>query len=190
MVNIDSAADNNREWPDRSCALCFHCAHCFDSVPIYVPRVSHHGTVSLVGNFCSFNCGKSWLLARPKDRQTNLLTFLLMARKLFQVSRIDPAPPKEILQAFGGPVSISTYRKNFLIVRSWNELHRLTFKKLRLIEISPVLPPTIAILDYQNLPPPCTKKRLKPKNILETLSFREQTQRRTPPAHSHTLSHG
>lgn len=170
-MNIDSAAHNNRKWPHSSDALCFYCAHQFHTIPVFIPWVSHDGTVSLYGNFCSFNCGKSWILARPKNRQTNLLTFYLMARKIFGPSkcRFQPAPPKEILQAFGGNVSISTYRESFLMITCWESLKQLQFKQLPLVKIDPVLPP-ITIHDYQNIPPPTIKKKCKPKNVLHLLN--------------------
>jgi hypothetical protein len=132
MVKINSTANNNCEWPSKSGDLCHHCAHGFTTIPVLLPHVDKNGFITLTGNFCSFNCGRSWLLERTKNRKENLCTFHILARRLIGPSTIQAAPSKEILKAFGGTMSIEEYRKGFAILTTWDcNFKHMQFKHLK-----------------------------------------------------------
>lgn len=182
VVKITSSANNNRKWEESSDLLCHNCAHCFSTVPVYIPWVDKAGAVTLSGNFCSFNCGKSWILARPKGHKANLLSLYLMARKLFGQNhcRFDAAPAKETLKAFGGSLSIESYRESFLVIVSWESLKKLQFKHMPLKKIcttisrpkmTDLLPPSF---NLESVPAPTiNRKHRKSSNIISLLGVKK-----------------
>lgn len=137
-------------WPRSTQCLCWHCAHTFTTVPVFIPSYKHSAFehLYLEGNFCSWNCVKAYVFQRQKGRgQTRgekamnqetshqliaLLAFLTVYRPqhcpqsrikhtcdcpcLEGWDGISIAPPKESLIAFGGTMSIKSYRSNFLMV--------------------------------------------------------------------------
>lgn len=69
-----------------------------------------NGYFKVEGCFCSLNCVKSHL--RSKGKQLELLSFY--QRKIFgKIKIIKQAPPKEILNCFGGTQTIEEYRESF-----------------------------------------------------------------------------
>lgn len=128
-------------WPPHSSLLCWHCCHSFDSVPAYYPIELNFkkNMFYFMGNFCSWNCVKGYALKVNDHRKPQGTTFIsLLAfltvhrpkyclqpraeRHSYQCPCIDmfrgvPLPPKkELLESFGGTMSISDYRKNFLTI--------------------------------------------------------------------------
>lgn len=70
------------------------------------------------GIFCSFPCVKAYILEMRKtnqlyDQSESLLNLIYM--KLYNTSdiKIEPAPDWKLLKAYGGPLSIEEYRKDF-----------------------------------------------------------------------------
>ena len=71
------------------------------------------------GCFCSFNCAIAYNLDlndyKIWDRQSNIYQ---MKNKIDPLNKItiQPAPPRQTLHMFGGPYSISDFRKSFFIL--------------------------------------------------------------------------
>lgn len=70
------------------------------------------------GVFCSFNCCKAFIQMNSKNplykQSENLLNKIYM--NLFQIKdsfEIQPAPDWRLLESYGGPLSIDSFRKNF-----------------------------------------------------------------------------
>lgn len=95
-------------WPSKSPFACWWCKHTFECYPKVTP-VSIRGTnVEVIGNFCSWNCSKSWTLQNLK----RLDYFNTFYHTLFTESSIEvvPAPSYLSIDTFGGPFSIDQYR--------------------------------------------------------------------------------
>ena len=128
---IDVYLVNCTEWPSRTKALCHHCCHAFNSVPVPLPMTfdSVRNVYHCRGNFCSWQCAKAYnMTVTPQRGQGSRNMYLsLLAYRLwvkykvgdlkqilnFARFRIDPALPKEVLDVFGGNMTIEEFRKDF-----------------------------------------------------------------------------
>ena len=69
------------------------------------------------GCFCSFNCTASYNFSKNEDTMWERYSFLnLMYKKLYnqKFTKINLAPPREVLKIFGGYMSIEEFRENSL----------------------------------------------------------------------------
>lgn len=133
------------DWPASSVHLCWWCAHTFANVPAFLP-VDYDpstGAFFFCGNFCSWNCVKTYALRLQLGRTTDappgacyigLLAFLTVVKpracgstELHELGLCDCttefkgvtiARGREVLQAFGGPVTIQEYRQDFHTISS------------------------------------------------------------------------
>lgn len=115
-VRIVSMSDVEK----RRDVLCWHCAHHFDNMPIMIPKsVWHTPDVDkyeyiCYGNFCSVSCAKTYLLDRNDFSVGHSL--MLLARVARDVYRINDdiccAPPRVLLTAFGGNLTIDEFRRH------------------------------------------------------------------------------
>jgi hypothetical protein len=95
-------------WPSKSPFACWWCKHTFECYPKVTP-VSIRGThVEVIGNFCSWNCCKTWTLHNLK----RLDLFNSFYHTLFgeNSNEVVPAPSYLSIDTFGGPLSIDEYR--------------------------------------------------------------------------------
>ena len=111
-------SNKNGVWPERINIYCWHCCHPFKNKPISIPMYIKQNTFYVYGVFCSYNCGAAYSL-NSNDYNKSIKHGLLchMYSILFKDKKfidICPAPPKEILQIFGGNITIDNYRNNFL----------------------------------------------------------------------------
>ena len=123
-------------WPATTAVLCWHCCHAFDAPPVPMPlRVRYAGKrpleFAVVGNFCSVAC----MLAAHRQRKQHLLPVGMSAdtnallsfvhclypyrlREMHAAVRAGApvprlhrvAPPREMLAAFGGMMTIDEFR--------------------------------------------------------------------------------
>ena len=146
-LNLSILNNEGEEYLDNK-VCCWWCCHNFDGFPIGIPERYYQEKFYAFGIFCSFNCalayninlndGKLW------DRYT-LLHFLY--KKIFNMEiRISPAPPKELLKMFGGPLSIEEYRKKTQYLGNFSKSFRT------------LLPPMTTIF-------PIVEETLKDNNI-------------------------
>lgn len=96
------------EWPDSTNFLCWHCAHRYDTPPIprpvgYDQKLRRY---TVKGCYCTWSCAAAACL---NTRETGYLSNLHkeVCGKHKQITR---APPKYLLQAFGGTMGIDEYR--------------------------------------------------------------------------------
>lgn len=92
--------------------LCWWCCYNFDTYPISYP-INYNintNTYKVIGCFCSFNCAKSY--GRYEYNNKNLLKSYYKTL-LGMSSNIKYAPPKYVLEKFGGPITIEQYRDSF-----------------------------------------------------------------------------
>lgn len=127
---------SSTSWPLKTNIYCWWCCHGFDTVPIPLPtQITRKKCLTplklkdydienfeVKGCFCSFNCALSFSMrSYSREKQYLVLYFLKKIYKLnnptysnefVRTLTIKPAPPKEVLEIFGGPISISKYRES------------------------------------------------------------------------------
>ena len=101
-----------RLLPDKTDIACFWCAHTFDHQPCIIPEREVDMVYMVYGNFCSPECGISYLLTEGLDPHIRWERMALLHRiyDANATGRIFPAPARESLKLFGGPMSIETFR--------------------------------------------------------------------------------
>jgi hypothetical protein len=101
-----------KQLPDRTDIACFWCAHTFEWRPCVIPEREVGGVYNVYGNFCTPQCGVAYLLSESLDPHVRWERMALLHRIYDNAGkgRIFPAPARESLKLFGGPMSIETYR--------------------------------------------------------------------------------
>lgn len=106
------AASESRQLPETSDIACFWCIHQFDIQPCIIPEREDKGLWRVYGNFCCAECAVSYLLNETMDPHVRWERMALLHR-LYDpqgLSRIFPAPARESLKVFGGPMTIESFR--------------------------------------------------------------------------------
>ena len=109
------------------CSVCMYDEHELDpdQPPIGIPIEYDKRTCRFTvwGKFCSFHCIRRYLLDSKRldaNRVMPLLT-MYMIRVLGKYEPIEPAPRKELLQRYGGPLSIDEFRHDSIQGnKKWN----------------------------------------------------------------------
>lgn len=113
MVTPKCTADKPSTWPTHTDVCCWHCCHPFEGPPVPLPTSydSRLDAFGVVGTFCSFSCAKAYNYDSNKTHVATMhLITLLRKRATGVVGGIVPAPPRRMLQMFGGPMSIEEFR--------------------------------------------------------------------------------
>lgn len=111
MVQFKGASEQKR-LPESTEIACFWCAHGFDWTPCVIPEREVNGVYNVYGNFCSPECGMAYLLTEALDPHVRWERMALLQR-IYDADgkgRIFPAPARESLKLFGGPMTIESYR--------------------------------------------------------------------------------
>jgi len=102
------------EVPAKTEVSCFWCAHNFEGQPCFLPVKEESGTYHVYGNFCTPQCGLSYLLNEHLDSHVRWERMALLHRMYrpvgINVGRLYPAPPRESLQKFGGAYTYEQFR--------------------------------------------------------------------------------
>ena len=98
--------------PERVDAACFWCCHSFDWRPVVLPVRDQGEFIQVQGNFCCPECAMSHLFDARQDTYARWEQLSLLNRIYGHAvgGTIRPAPPKQILKLFGGPMPIEEYR--------------------------------------------------------------------------------
>lgn len=110
------AIDWSKEWPEKTSILCWQCAHPFETKPVplatkYDPRLN---VFHVMGAFCSWNCVKQFCkTCRPCGNSgvDDMVLSLFYKRCTKRIDSIVSAPPRFLLEAFGGHMTIDEYRR-------------------------------------------------------------------------------
>lgn len=104
-------------YRNKTDVLCWYCCHKFDTYPVPLPislqKKLGKRLYNVMGNFCSFNCAKSYTLYNIKTYNTYEISSLLsiLNKSLNKVIHpITCAPKRELLKSFGGILDIDTFR--------------------------------------------------------------------------------
>jgi hypothetical protein len=160
--------DNVIEWTKHTNINCWWCCHKFDTVPIGLPEKYINDAFHLYGCFCSFNCAQAYNLQMNDQKiweRYSLLNFLKkkicdnnshILYKNFDF--ICPAPPRQALDIFGGPMTIEEYRNSMYILSK---------------DYNYILPPMIPLIGIlENIPQELTPTNIKIKNINNSLKLK------------------
>jgi hypothetical protein len=103
---------HTQELPAETDLACFWCCDSFKGRPCVVPLKIVDNVWHVYGNFCTPQCCMAHLLAENVDTHTRWerIALLNCLYKDFVNGRIYPAPNRECLQRFGGPISIQEFR--------------------------------------------------------------------------------
>jgi hypothetical protein len=111
MVQYKNSSEQ-KTLPECTDIACFWCAHSFDWRPCVIPEREVNGVYQVYGNFCTPECGVAYLLSEPIDPHVRWERMSLIHRIYDQAGkgRICPAPARESLRLFGGPLGIESFR--------------------------------------------------------------------------------
>ena len=122
-LNFISCATGKKVVLKKTNVKCWWDCHPFSTLPCVLPELFHNNIYSVTGCFCSFNCALAYNLYYIKDSKIYYRKSLIykLYRELHglgtdDVVDIKEAPPKEILEDFGGDMSIDIFRKSFFMV--------------------------------------------------------------------------
>lgn len=116
--------DKNKYIPKKTDIPCWWCTYNFDWFPVGMTEYYHNNTFYVRGCFCSFNCKAAYNLNINDNRVWE--RYSLMKLMYYQINKdkitsiadivINPAGPKELLNKYGGSMTIEEYRKNSKIL--------------------------------------------------------------------------
>lgn len=118
-LNIDFNNKLTDKWIDNTNIACWWCCHSFNNIPLGIPEFINKDKFYLFGCFCSFNCMMAYNLDlndyKIWDRQANIYQ---MKNKIDpeNIYTIQPAPPRQSLKIFGGPLNIEEFRESFYVI--------------------------------------------------------------------------
>lgn len=123
--------NQNKFIPKKTDLCCWWCTYQFENLPTYLPEKYSNNNFYVSGCFCSFNCAGAYNISlgdnKIWDRYSllKLLYYMIYKDKINSICDIDinVAGPKELLQKYGGTMSIEEYRKNCKILGK--EYHKL-----------------------------------------------------------------
>jgi hypothetical protein len=147
--------------PESSDAACFWCCHTFTNRPVVLPLRDQGEYLYVFGNFCCPECAMAYLFDIRQDSHTRWEQLALLYRIYNDAcnNKIYPAPSKNVLKLFGGPLSIEEYRN---LIRS---------QKVR-VDIH--LPPMVSLLSTMDTKPIDFYDTTMVKNVAETVKDRLQ----------------
>jgi hypothetical protein len=158
--------DDKIEWSKQSNIHCWWCCHNFNTIPIGLPEKYLNDTFYLYGCFCSFNCAQAYNLNMNDQKiweRYSLLNFLkkkICINNNIQYKNLDficPAPPRQSLDIFGGPMNIKDFRDSlYILCKNYNY-------------ILPPMVPLIGVLEM--IPQDLTPTNIKIKNINNNLKL-------------------
>ncbi len=147
--------------PQTSDIACFWCCHTFTNRPVVLPIRDTGEYLQVTGNFCCPECATAYLFDMRQDSHTRWEQFALLNRVYTEAcqGRIYPAPSRNILNFFGGNLSIQEYRN---LIRSHT------------VRVDVHLPPMVSILATMDTKPIDFYDANLTKNVSETTKERLQ----------------
>jgi len=117
-LNIVDISNNNLIWKEKTDISCWWCCNKFETVPIGLPEKYINSNFYVHGCFCSFNCAHSYNInlndSKIWDRYSLLNFMKIKIDNTNDIEVIIPAPPRQALEMFGGPMNIEEFRMSSL----------------------------------------------------------------------------
>jgi hypothetical protein len=129
-----------KSLPDSVDVACFWCTEVFSNQPVVIPEREEKGIYKVYGNFCCPECALAYLLEENMDPHVRWERMALLHRLYSDLypTRIFPAPSRQSLKKFGGPMNIEQYR---------NTMHG------RNVRVDIQMPPLVSILGTMDTKP-------------------------------------
>jgi hypothetical protein len=101
-----------KELPSETELACFWCCELFPGRPCVIPNHISLDVWHVYGNYCTPQCAMAYLLSEILDTHTRWERIALLNRLYAKQinGRIYPAPSRESLQRFGGPITSEDFR--------------------------------------------------------------------------------
>lgn len=106
--------DTRSDWPARTDVWCWYCCHPFDTQPLPMPTKydDRRDIFHVTGTFCSWPCMKA---ANGQSnsylKNVNAMNISLFYKRCTgKLGHVRIAPPRLMLRAFGGTMSIEDFR--------------------------------------------------------------------------------
>ena len=128
-----SNSTKTQELPLETTVACFWCCENFSGRPCIIPSHVIEDVWQVYGNFCTPQCAMAYLVSELLDTHTRWERIALLNRlySTFINGRIYPAPSRETMKRFGGPISSE-------------EFHSIC--DARRIRVDTHIPPMVSIL--------------------------------------------
>lgn len=137
LLNLGLISYNNNKLSVAECSkyACWWCTYNFDTYPLFLPEKFQNNKYYVFGNFCSFACVFAYNDGMDDYRRNirNALIKKLYTDIFHTDCNIKPAGPREVLDKFGGPLTIDKYRDSKILCT-------------KTIKIN--IPPMIPLLSY------------------------------------------
>jgi hypothetical protein len=156
LVQYESTSEI-KTIPDHVDVACFWCCHAFDNKPVVLPIRDQGDFIQVHGNFCSPECAMAYLFEQRLDSYARWEQLSLLNRIYGSAEPLRPAPPKQILKLFGGPMPIEEYR---------SLLHS------RMLRVDIHLPPMVSLLATMDTKPIDFYDVSLTKGVMETVKER------------------
>lgn len=139
MVAYKNSSDV-KALPDSVEIACFWCTEQFAHQPVVIPEREEKNMYRVYGNFCCPECALAFLLQENIDPHVRWERMALLHRLYEELytNRIFPAPSRQSLKKFGGPMSIEQFRNT---IRGQN------------VRIDIQMPPLVSILGTMDTKP-------------------------------------
>jgi hypothetical protein len=127
-ININDVV-GKKIIPKKTKTCCLYCGHNINNLPVYLINCYYENTFVKMGDentilFCSFNCANSYNI---KLNDENVMKrYGLLVKLYYEINKkninsitdiiINEAGPIEILEKYGGTMTIEEYRTNFKIL--------------------------------------------------------------------------
>jgi hypothetical protein len=151
------ATEEIRKIPEQVDIACFWCCHRFETRPVVLPVKDQGEYIEVQGNFCTPECAMSYLFDLRMDSYCRWEQLSLLNRIYGINGPIKPAPPRQILKLFGGPMGIEEYRN---LVRKGH------------LRVDIHLPPMVSLLATMDTKPIDFYDVSLTKNVMETVKER------------------
>jgi hypothetical protein len=127
-INIKNC-DGMKIIPKKTKTCCLYCGYSINHLPVYLINYHYDDTFVKMGDeniilFCSFNCASSHNISLNDDML--MKRYALLVKLYYEINKkdiisitdiiINEAGPREILEKYGGTMSIEEYRTNFKIL--------------------------------------------------------------------------
>jgi len=152
-------SEESKVIPEHVDVACFWCCHRFDNKPVILPVRDQGEYIQVQGNYCSPECAMAYLFDMQQDSYARWEQLSLLNRLYAPAvgGPIKPAPSRQILKLFGGPMSIEEYRGLLRQGKLRVDLH---------------LPPMVSLLATMDTKPIDFYDVSLTKNVMETVKER------------------
>jgi len=110
---IGKKVRKRNNWARTTDIACWHCTYNFENTPCSIPFEKKKKEYTVYGCFCSFNCAKAYLVMFDSNNKWEKMQYL---NQLYydihgEYINIQQAHPKEVLEKYGGTLTIYDFRK-------------------------------------------------------------------------------